>query len=1214
MHYVDHAPPELAHGINFFDHFVHVYGDEILPEKALQLVARQLLRGLAHAQLRGIALDFKIENILLKNSVTRDDWEQAKDAPDAAIQLKIKAFGFESLDINACPVLSLGCILHSLACREYSSNHLRVPVLPAHAGLKAYSAMFQDLTAKLLHPDSETRITALDALWHPWVQGEAADCATEHHADTVASISLDSPHHCNFVLKYLDDLPFEQRKLRILNEIGLPEVINLGQFTWNEEEDVQVEDFKPLTAEELRQLILKLHTHHKVKVLALGGNEMGKDLMIELAMPLKMLKTLQYLYLWNNNIGNEGLTALSQSIRGLMSLKTLWMQGNGGDVSNVCHMIPYLLNLPQLSTVHLDHVPRVCVRDNSWQLLNLAKPPDEVIKRSWGRVLEFCRGGQCVSVHELRLMLIGDGEVGKSSLQSAFHAPSHRAKPILKEHRTVGIDFSELQFTSSDGPTVKCQVCDFAGQEIYYFSHTMHFTRRCLYVLVWTAHKFSESGTAQKLAVADIVEPLKRWLQLIAANVPEASIVVVGTHCQVDPQAFDAMRTVVEVHVREELERLCFIAVAESVATRQVLQRLQDKEHALYNEIKAELSTSAIRLAVPMQELKNVKAFAKQLGALQPAPKRGMMLKVGLLLDVMLEAAKTKDRLCRLHGVYDGTLPDAALPVAQLSMVHNRSFAVDSITGVGVAELLAAVEMTCRDRHALPFMGEEVPLSWKQVSEALHQDGMKDIIGDCVLPCEEAAKKVCVALAASEDVDVKFARHLDGPGMQSCLRFWSLLGRVFVYDGHFLRDPCRLVDFLKPLIHHNVDDSKFGFRKQFLVNPTDISCDRYLQQLHKHAVLDHRLLPHLKVWASSVASTHPSMLQFFMETFMISAIRTRNTNECHAYAEPQRSLVTARLFYSRDGEMQQGVDAFVDDIAHHALFHALYALPSVHVGIMAQMMATVEALQPSISFIVKCTQNSVCIQHGPSQCAIYVRCLSDVFLSKLGSIKDELPSDLFSHALLISSNDDGLFAFSARCVDAMMRSGNFGAMYQCWLPYRSFSADVSWRPKREDWVEVNSPENLKSLSEVLTAHVIRHTPHATRHTFCLQKSLFLATLSINFPFKSHIFVGTSCRVSFTEYIPRNTYNLTLRRNMKDFGSRVAARIPASFQPRWRDSKGPRVHARPPPPAFFSPQSQSFLCPLSRPPLQPSAHAPQHPHVRDCRLCCRLCCSCSASRR
>ena len=67
----------------------------------------------------------------------------------------------------------------------------------------------------------------------------------------------------------------------------------------------------------------------------------------------------------------------------------------------------------------------------------------------------------------------------------------------------------------------------------------------------------------------------------------------------------------------------------------------------------------------------------------------------------------------------------AHAPLAHLKLVKERSFAVDSIEGVGVAELLEAIEATCRDSQALPFMGEQVPQSWLQVADALQEHEKK---------------------------------------------------------------------------------------------------------------------------------------------------------------------------------------------------------------------------------------------------------------------------------------------------------------------------------------------------------------------------------------------------------------------------------------------------------------------------------------------------------
>ena len=265
----------------------------------------------------------------------------------------------------------------------------------------------------------------------------------------------------------------------------------------------------------------------------------------------------------------------------------------------------------------------------------------------------------------------------------------------------------------------------------------MHFTRRCLYVLCWTAHKFSESGAAQELTLENIVTPLKKWLQLLAANVPEANLLLVGTHCRVEPDTFDAMRTLVVQQVQDEMQRLRIVANAESAATREVVKMQHASGQRLLDLITSELSSSQLQLAAPRLHLADVDAFMQQLRKARPVAKRGLIQKATLLLQTVQELTRTRERLCRLHGVYDGSVPQSNAPMTYLKLVNERSFAVDSIEGIGVAELLASIEVTCRDKKALPFMGEPVPQSWLQVSHALQQATVRigGWGGNSVTPC-----------------------------------------------------------------------------------------------------------------------------------------------------------------------------------------------------------------------------------------------------------------------------------------------------------------------------------------------------------------------------------------------------------------------------------------------------------------------------------------------
>jgi hypothetical protein len=175
-------------------------------------------------------------------------------------------------------------------------------------------------------------------------------------------------------------------------------------------------------------------------------------------------------------------------------------------------------------------------------------------------------------------------------------------------------------------------------------------------------------------------------------------VLLVGTHCRVEPVKFETMRMLVEREVLAEMRRLRTIADAESAATREVLNRQQDSCQSLLVQIAVELSSSQLQLAAPQVRLADVNVFMKRLSEARPVAKRGLMQKAKLLLQTVQELTRTQERLCRLHGVYDGSVSEAAAPLAQLKLVNECSFAVDSIEGVGVAELLAAIETTCRDK------------------------------------------------------------------------------------------------------------------------------------------------------------------------------------------------------------------------------------------------------------------------------------------------------------------------------------------------------------------------------------------------------------------------------------------------------------------------------------------------------------------------------------
>jgi len=109
------------------------------------------------------------------------------------------------------------------------------------------------------------------------------------------------------------------------------------------------------------------------------------------------------------------------------------------------------------------------------------------------------------------------------------------------------------------------------------------------------------------------------------------------------------------------------------------------------------------------------------------------------------------------------------------------------------------------------------------------------------------------------------------------------------------------------------------------------------------------------------------------------------------------------------------------------------------------------------------------------KCCVSVRRLEDVFRSeKLGSLKEKVPLDKFSHALVVCSSDDGMFSFAARCADSIMHSGAFSAHFECWLPVAPLHARAcvraDWAPEGADWTLVGSGENTMRLSQIVCAN------------------------------------------------------------------------------------------------------------------------------------------------
>ncbi len=102
-----------------------------------------------------------------------------------------------------------------------------------------------------------------------------------------------------------------------------------------------------------------------------------------------------------------------------------------------------------------------------------------------------------MELNDVKVTLIGDGSVGKTSLVRALSNDK-----FIHSEVTEGIDIKDIELTA-DGNSVKIKIWDFGGQEIYHSIHQLFLTKRTIYILVIDARQENNSpywlNTIQKI-------------------------------------------------------------------------------------------------------------------------------------------------------------------------------------------------------------------------------------------------------------------------------------------------------------------------------------------------------------------------------------------------------------------------------------------------------------------------------------------------------------------------------------------------------------------------------------------------------------------------------------------------------------------------------------------------------------------------------------------
>ncbi|WP_293129316.1 COR domain-containing protein [Microcoleus sp. bin38.metabat.b11b12b14.051] len=197
------------------------------------------------------------------------------------------------------------------------------------------------------------------------------------------------------------------------------------------------------------------------------------------------------------DLSNNRLTEVPESIASLTQLQILDLSNN--QLRSLPKSIASLTPLPQLK---LDSNP-----------LN----PDIAAAYEQGSRALFqylrAKAEARVTLNEAKLIIIGEGEVGKSCLLGALRGDEW----VEGRPTTHGIEIKPVAVTHSDTEII-LNGWDFGGQRVYRPTHQLFFSAPAVYLVVWKPREGPQQGF------------VREWITLIKHRQPEAKVLVVATH------------------------------------------------------------------------------------------------------------------------------------------------------------------------------------------------------------------------------------------------------------------------------------------------------------------------------------------------------------------------------------------------------------------------------------------------------------------------------------------------------------------------------------------------------------------------------------------------------------------------------------------------------------------------------------------------------------
>jgi small GTP-binding protein len=217
-------------------------------------------------------------------------------------------------------------------------------------------------------------------------------------------------------------------------------------------------------------------------------------------------------------LNNNQLTDVS-ALSGLSALTRLWLEDNYirdvSPLSGLSALRELKFNNNQLTDVstllpHYQQGVYIDIDSNP-----ISNPPEEIRRKGKEAIIEYLlafeRGKR--PLNELKVLLVGEGAAGKTSLMKAICEKTFNAK----ESQTHGINIRKHTIKMADDKELLLHLWDFGGQEIMHATHQFFLSERSLYILVldsrkdekaeyWLKHIESFGGDSPVLVVLNKID------------------------------------------------------------------------------------------------------------------------------------------------------------------------------------------------------------------------------------------------------------------------------------------------------------------------------------------------------------------------------------------------------------------------------------------------------------------------------------------------------------------------------------------------------------------------------------------------------------------------------------------------------------------------------------------------------------------------------------